>query len=400
MADLTDLELLDALGVAPEARKQRARTPREERIVAGFEDIVRFREEHGRAPRHGEDRDIFERVYAVRLERLRALPEAQELLAGADRFGLLTGEGAAAVDVDELDDAALLAELGVEAAAAGDDITQLRHVASREEKRAAEEIADRTPCADFAAFEPRFEQVRRDLASGLREARPIKQAELTLAEIKPGEFFVVGGQIAYVGDAEDAFRTDYDRTDRRLRVIYDNGTESNLFARSLQKALYRDDAGRRITNPAAGPLFGGTRDEEDLESGLIYVLRSRSAHPKVAANRDLIHKIGVTGGTVEARIAGAAHDATYLLADVEVVATYRLFNINRARLEHLIHRVFATARLDLTIHDRFGHPVQPREWFLVPLPVIDQVVERIKDGSIKGLAYDPATASLVADGRG
>ena len=395
MADLTDLELLDALGVAPEAKKQRARTPREERIIAGFEDILRFREEHGRPPQHGEDRDIFERLYAVRLEQLRKMSESADLLAGMDRFGLLSVDEAALVDVDDLDDAALLAELGVEATSAEDDITQLRHVASREEKRAAEEIADRTPCADFEAFEPKFEQVRQDLASGKREARTIKQAELTLAQIKPGEFFVVGGQIAYVGDAEHEFRTGYDRIDRRLRVIYDNGTESNLFARSLQKALYRDDASRRITNPSVGPLFGGTRDEEDLESGLIYVLRSQSDHPKVAANRDLIHKIGVTGGSVEARIAGAAHDATYLLADVDVVATYRLFNINRSRLEHLIHRVFAAARLDLTINDRFGHPVQPREWFLVPLSVINEVVERIRDGSIEGVAYDPATASLV-----
>ena len=394
MAELTDLELLDALGVAPEPKKQRARTPREERIIAGFEDIQRFREEHGRAALHGEDRDIFERLYAVRLDRLRELPEATELLAGLDIHGLLNPPAEPAVDPDELDDDALLAELGVDRAPKT-DITQLRHVTSREEKRAAEEIADRTPCADFAAFEPKFDLVRRELASGLREARAIEQAELTLAEIKPGEFFIVGGQIAYVSEAAEAFTTEYGRTDRRLRVIYDNATESNVLARSLQKALYRDEAGRRITNPSAGPLFGSTRDDDDLESGLIYVLRSRSDHPTVAAHRELIHKIGVTGSSVEARVAGAVNDATYLLAEVDVVATYRLFNINRTRLEHLIHRVFAAARLHLTIPDRFGHPVQPREWFLVPLAVIDQVVERIRDETIAGMTYDPQTASLA-----
>ena len=109
----------------------------------------------------------------------------------------------------------------------------------------------------------------------------------------------------------------------------------------------------------------------------------------------LIHKIGVTGGKVEARIANAALDATYLLADVEVVATYKLFNINRTRLENILHRVFSAAQLDLTIEDRFGNPVRPKEWFLVPLGVIDEVVDKIRDGSIVGFEYDPQSAMLV-----
>jgi hypothetical protein len=125
------------------------------------------------------------------------------------------------------------------------------------------------------------------------------------------------------------------------------------------------------------------------------VLRSKSDHPDITAHRDLIHKIGVTGGTVEARIANATKDATYLLAGVEIVATYKLFNINRTRLEKLLHRVFANARLDLTIEDRFGNPVQPREWFLVPLHIVDQVVEKIRDQSLTGFIYDPQSACLV-----
>ncbi|MEO0467917.1 MAG: GIY-YIG nuclease family protein, partial [Pseudomonadota bacterium] len=125
----------------------------------------------------------------------------------------------------------------------------------------------------------------------------------------------------------------------------------------------------------------------------------KSANPKIAENRDLIHKIGVTGGKVETRIANAANDATYLLADVEIVATYELFNINRVRLEALLHRFFADARLDLEISDRFGKPVRPREWFLVPLDVIDAVVKALQDGSISTLMYDPASAALVVRGR-
>ncbi len=117
--------------------------------------------------------------------------------------------------------------------------------------------------------------------------------------------------------------------------------------------------------------------------------------PFVAEHRELIHKIGVTGGRVETRIAGAEKDATYLLADVEIVATYKLHNVSRTRLENIFHRLFGAAQLDLTIEDRFGHPVKPREWFLVPLHVIDEAVGHIRDGSITEVLYDPKTAQLV-----
>jgi T5orf172 domain len=150
-----------------------------------------------------------------------------------------------------------------------------------------------------------------------------------------------------------------------------------------------------LTDPDAGPLFSENWDEDDIKSGTIYVLRSLSNHPFVAEHRELIHKIGVAGGKVETRIANAAHDATYLLADVEVVATYKLAEINRTKLENLFHRIFGPAQLDLTIDDRFGQPVRPREWFLVPLHVIDEAVQRIRDGSITEVAYNPKSARLV-----
>jgi T5orf172 domain len=178
-------------------------------------------------------------------------------------------------------------------------------------------------------------------------------------------------------------------------VIFDNGTESNLLRRSLQRALYKDEAGRRVTDPEAGPLFSDTAQDDDIESGTIYVLRSLSDYPYVAEHRQLIHKIGVTGGKIETRINNAENEATYLLAAVEVVASYKLFGINRTKLENLFHRIFAAAQLDLVINDRFGHPVKPKEWFLVPLLVIDEAVRRIRDGTITQYRYDPKIASLV-----
>jgi hypothetical protein len=390
MTDLDLDQLAEELADFAPQEKKGGRSPREERIIAGFEEIQRFAEAHGRAPQHGEDRDIFERLYAVRLDRLRALEECRLLLAPLDRQGLLVGAATTpAAPVETMDDDELLAELeGVEGTS---DITELRHVRTAADKRAAEEIANRTPCRDFETFKPLFAQVRKDLDAGIRQTRTFQ----TMAEIKKGEFFIVGGQIAYVAEVGEEFMTEYERRDSRLRVIYDNGTESDVLLRSLQRALHRDEAGRRITDPVAGPLFAGESEDGDLASGTIYVLRSKSNDPAIAQHRDVLHKIGVTGGDVKTRIANAKLDPTFLLADVEIIATYKLANINRTKLENLIHRIFDPARLDIEIKDRFGNPVIPREWFLVPLFVIDEAVERIKNGTITEYSYDPAAARLA-----
>ena len=392
MAEMDDDELLDALGVEVAPLKVSSRTPREERIIAGFEDVLRFHQAHGRVPLHGEGRDIFERLYAVRLDQLRKLPEAKILLAELDAPGLMSGAAAVHVDVEDLDEDALLAELGIaDETTDQNDISVLRHVRSSVEKRAAEEIADRTSCTDFDKFQPLFERVERELKSGLRKTLRFGR-DTTIAS---GNFFIVCGQLAYVAEVGETIKAPNGESDARLRVIYANGTESNLLRRSLQRALYKDETGRRLTDTDMGPLFGDALEPDDIETGTIYVLRSLSSHPFVAEHRELIHKIGVTGGKVEARIASAEKDATYLLADVEVVATYKLHNLNRTRLENIFHRLFGAAQLDLTIEDRFGHPVKPREWFLVPLNVIDEAVQRIRDGSITEVVYDPKTARLV-----
>jgi hypothetical protein len=390
--EMDDEALLAELGIEPVAVKTSTHTALEERLIAGFEDILRFVEAHRHSPQHGEDRDIFERLYALRLDRLRAMPEARALLGPMDSTGLLDVPTTAAVNADELDDASLLADLGVETQDET-DITRLRHVPTYAERVAAEEIANRTRCEDFETFKPLFEKVQRELKSG--ERRVLKLEERSLDEIRQGTYFIVGGQTAYIAEEKDEFKTDYGRRDMRLRVVYDNGTESEVLQRSLQRALHRDKVARLISDPLAGPLFGAAMDAEDIESGTIYVLRSQSEHPFVAEHRELIHKIGVTGGKVETRIAGAKDQSTYLLAGVEVVATYKLAHINRTKLENLFHRILAPAQLDLTIEDRFGKPVKPREWFLVPLSVIDDVVQRIRDGSITEYVYDPSQASLI-----
>lgn len=391
MSEMDDEELLRALGVEVTPIKTGGRTALEERLIAGFEDIMRFVDTNGHTPQHGEARDIFERLYAVRLDRLRAMPDARALLASMDPHGLLSGAAPAGLLVAAaFDDEGLLAQLG--ATPSADSITSLRNVRSFDERRAAEDIANRIRCADFATFQPVFDQAESDLKAGQRKTQPFEQN----ASVEMGDIFILGGQMAYVARVGKTIKAPNGESDARLRVIYSNGTESDLLRRSLQRALYKDETGRRLAHVNAGALFGDETEEGDIASGTIYVLRSLSKHPYVAEHRDLIHKIGVTGRRVEERIANAVNDATYLLAKVEVVATYTLSNINRSKLENVFHKIFAPAQLDLTIPDRFGRPVHPREWFLVPLQVIDEAVARIRDGSITNMVYDPTTACLIA----
>ena len=387
--DLDDLAAELSEFAAPE--KKGGRPPRDERVIAGFEEIQRFVEKHGRAPQHGEEKDIFERLYAVRLDRLRALVDCHPLLAPLDHQGLLTGAPSATVRDDSIDLDELAAELADTANA--DSVTVLRHVRSSADKRAAEEIADRKKCEDFETFKPLFLLVDTEVKTGLRQSRPIVAGSRA---IEAGDFFVLDGITLYVAEVGEPLKTTAGEVDRRLRLIFANGTESDLLLRSLQRAFYNDPAARRLVSPESGQLsFGGELEADDVESGTIYVLRSHSDHPYVAQHRELIHKIGVTGSKVGTRIANAEYDSTYLLAKVEVIATYKLAGINRTRMEKLFHKLFAPARLNITINDRFGHPVQPEEWFLVPLFVIDEAVERIKNGTITQYVYDPQAVCLV-----
>jgi T5orf172 domain len=388
-----DRELLDELGLDTVSEPSGQRSAKEERIIAGFEEIERFVTEHSRLPQHGEDRDIFERIYAVRLDCIRESEECREILQPLDSRGLLDVETDRSLITEaDLTDEELLAALGIDADSQN-DVTQLKHVRSRQEIKAAEEIAQRNHCQDFDEFKPIFNQVQRELKTGERQTLKYQDN----AEVNQGDLFILDGQKVLVAEMGELFVSDYGRLDSRLRVVYDNATESDLLLRSLQRALNKDKASRRITSPdlSSLPLFSQVAAADDLATGYIYVLRSQSEHPFIVENRSVIHKIGVTIGDVKKRVTNAKKDPTYLLADVEIVATFKLANINSKGLESLLHKFFSSARLDLELKDRFDIPVKPQEWFFVPLNVIEEVIEKIKEGTIDRFRYDLETASLT-----
>jgi hypothetical protein len=394
---LTDEDdaLLAELGVEIEVKETASHTAREERIIAGFEEIQKFVEENGRLPEHGEGKDIFERLYAVRLDQIRSQDECRNILKELDHQKLLDGQYEPAMSLsDNIDDDELLAQLGV-VENEENSITNLKHIRTRAEKRTAEEIANRTRCEDFEHFKLLFEDVKKDIDKRYRTTvRFRKDSGFTKTTLKKGQFVIVGGQIAYIAEHGETFKAPNGDDDARLRVIYANGTESNILMRSLIRGMYKDETSRFITDSSSGPLFSGESSEGDLESGTIYVLRSFSNHPLVTKNRNIVHKIGVTGGDVKTRIANAKYDPTFLLADVEITATYKLANISRTKLEKIIHKFFGATKLDIEIKDRFGKAVKAQEWFLVPVSIIDEMVEKIMDGTVSDYYYDPASVKL------
>ena len=105
------------------------------------------------------------------------------------------------------------------------------------------------------------------------------------------------GQIVYVSEIGEYFKAPNGENDARLRVIYSNGTESDLLMRSLKKALNNDKASRRIlVANNVGPLFSSFKsndhsNELEIKSGTIYILRSLSDNPFIKKHKDIIHKI-------------------------------------------------------------------------------------------------------------
>ena len=389
MSDLSDLELLGELGVDVEPEKVKKYSPLEARLIAGFEDILKFVEDKGRAPKHGESLDIFERLYAVRLDQLRMNPQALSLLSSIDTHGLLTSDST--INVSEPDDDELLRELGIDPVIESEsDITKIKHVAPIAHRQAAEEIANREICRDFDKYAPLFEKLSDDLKSGVRETR----AGIKFEDINPEAYFILNGQVMYIAEKGELKKAPNEQHwDARLRIIYDNGTESNMLLRSVLRRANDDETARTVTRTDAGPLFSEIADE-DTETGTIYVLRSKSNLPEILPIRDAIVKIGVTGGSVKTRTSNAKNEATYLLGGVEIIDEYTLYNVSRKKLENLIHQIFSDAQLQITIQDRFGKPFTPREWFLVPPQAVAEAVDLIKSGAITEYRYDRDSASF------
>lgn len=354
----------------------------EDRVIAAYEEIAHFVRTHGRNPQRNAA-DIGESKLAMRLKAFSEDEEKRTLLADVDELGLLA-EPEPPASLEEVFDDDPLGLLGN-----AEEIFTLRHVPKSQTMPA--EVARRRPAPDFEQFRRLFVDCQADLRAGRRKLLPFKNP----SEIRPGRFFVQGGVLLYVVEVGERRYDKIQKANARTRCIFENGTESGLLLQSLASNLYK--GGKRVTDlddDALDAVEERLTLAAETEMASVYVLRSLSEDPQVTALPG-VYKIGSTSRTARQRVTGAETTTTFLGASVEVVEEYLVPRGAEGRIERLLHRLFAPARLDIWF-ERDGRAVaDANEWFVVPFAVIDQAVGLLENNQIVNYEYDPANAKLA-----
>lgn len=349
----------------------------EDRLLAAYKEISDFVTEHGREPRVN-PADVSETKLAMRLKAMATNEEQRSALKVHDSLGLLKEPEPpkSLEDVLADDRSGLLDD--------PDDLFRLEHIPKS--RTSPERIARRTPCADFDKFEPMFAECHADLRTGVRRLLPFKNPQ----QITQGSFFVLNGVLVYVAHIGERRQDATGDSNARMRCIFENGTESDLLLRSLASQLYQD--GKMVTEPelvAATPI----ELDPDTPMGIVYVLRSLSEDPQIKAIPHL-HKIGCTIKTTQQRTRDAVKETTYLMSPVELVTDYKVPAGVERKIEALLHRLFATARLDVSFELGGETMTEAHEWFSVPLTVIDEAITLIEASTITSFEYDPEGQTL------
>lgn len=390
---LDDIFNEDDFGLLDSNEKKSVIKTDEDRLLESFEEINSFFEKNKREPSTS---SIAEYSLLARLKEFRNNENKKKIVKPFDRFNLLGEVEYETPSIDEIlnDD-----ELGLLDSDGDNSIFEFKHTPQIDKRAKADSIAQRKSLSDddFAKYEVMFQNVHRDLKLGKRKMLPFKDAEKNLRE---GNFYLVDGLLAYLetSEAEKVLKDkDGIRKDGPTFTIFENGTVSNLLFRSLAKAIQKN--GKLITQPIDDieidlAINSGMVKEEDLQSGWIYILKSKSENPEIKNIKNL-YKIGFSKVPVETRIKNASREATYLYGDVEIVVKYSCYNMNTQSFESLLHRLFASVCLDIDLYDADGKRVIPREWFVVPLNVINEAIELFISGGIVNYRFDSRINELV-----
>lgn len=362
----------------------------EERLIDSFEEINVFIDKNEREPNKS---SMSEYGLLAKLKNFRENEEQKKVLKPFDRHNLLGYVEMEKQSIDDIlneDD-----ELGLLDADNDLAIFKFKHTPRPEDRADADFVAQRKPIKekDFEKYEKMFLQVHKEIKEGKRRIKPFTNIEKNL---HVGDFYLMNGIMLYLESANlkkdevDLGSGNRVRLEGRTRTVFENGTYSNMLYRSLGKQIQKD--GKLITNTydkIEQDLFvnSGLVKEEDVQSGWIYVLKTKSTKKELTEIKDL-YKIGFASGSVDDRIKNAKNEATYLFADVKKIATYKVYNRNADKLEILLHRFFANACLDIDLFNEKGQRLNPREWFVVPFEVIEETILLILNENIVHYEYD------------
>ncbi len=389
---LSEIFESDTLGLLTvDEPKAKSVSPQDSRLIDSFQEISDFYEANQHCPELGDD--IGEYRLASRLAAIKKDPKKVKILLPYDYYNLLESEETKSVSVDELisDDPLGLLDGDDEA----DSIYTLSHVKPSDRLR-PDYIAHRKVCKDFDLYEEAFQRIHDDLEHGRRRLVEFKEGDL-----HEGFYYVLRGVVLYL-EQNHAIKQKIEyksgskvRREGRTRCIFDNGTESSMLYRSLGKALKLDGfCISDLINPSTTDV---TIDSSDIQNGYIYVLRSLSRAPQIRSIRNL-YKIGYCSGDVTTRIKNAAHEPTYLMNDVEVVLTARCYNLEVPYLEASIHSFFSDVNVCFEVRDDEGVMHYPKEWFTVPLHIIEEAIPLIVDKKIDGYRYDKILQMIIQKG--
>lgn len=395
---LEDIFNDDEFGILDSKPKQSNVKTQDERLIESFQEINAFFEKNNREP---EATNVTEFKLMSRLKSLRQDANKIEILKPYDTHNLLnTKEQVKSVD-DILNDD----DLGILDTEETLSIFKLKNVPSSTERAESDFVAQRTPLKEkeFLPYESMFKKIHKELREGKRKLFKYENADKNL---KAGSYYVLNGILLFL--EETNLETDNVtlpsgdrlRKDGRTRIIFENGTMSNMLYRSLDKALLHKENDGKIVSHTEGEiekeLFDNVNsvNEEDLETGWIYILKSKSKNSEIVSLKDL-YKIGYSTVPIKERIKNAVKEPTYLMADVEIVSSYKCYNVNAQKFENLIHRFFAEACLNIDVFDDKGRRITPREWFVVPLGIIEKVISLILSGEIVRYRYDSVNQVLI-----
>jgi len=384
---LADIFADDDLGILAIRMASAPRTA-DERLASSFQEIVDFYIANDREPEANQS-NVTEYQLHARLKSLRENIDNAELLEAYDQFDLLKVEEKEINSIDDIFDDDSLDILG------GDDegLFDFEHTPKKKDINKTDFVAQRKRCKDFDKYEQQFKDIHHDLKAGRRKLIPYQEKQLNEA----GNYFVHNGILLYLETINDLAKDRFHKADGRTKIIFDNGTESNMKLRSLGKNLLKN--GKAVTANTEQydkdflRTFNDVTDEDD-ETGFIYVLKSNSMDDNIASFANL-HKIGYSKNDVAGRIKNAEHEPTYLMASVSIVGIWQCFNMNPQKFEQLLHNFFGMTCLDLDVFDDNGKRHRPQEWFIVPIEAINQAIEMIISGVIVNYRYDQESESIV-----
>ena len=381
---LEDIFNDDEFGILDSKPKSTNLKSEDERLIESFQEINTYFEKNNREP---ESKNVTEFKLLSRLKAIRTDENKIKVLKQFDTYNLLENSKKVSSVNDILDDD----DFGILDSDDSESIFEIKNIPTQKERESTDFTARRKAMSNdsFKTYEVNFKQVHRELKSGQRKLVSFTDVEQNLIE---GNYYVLDGVLLYLekDGVHERKIGDRIRKDGRTKSIFENGTMSKMLYRSLAKALYNN--GKIVTakdSESEKELYQnvGLVNEHDINSGWIYILKSLSKREDINGIENLF-KIGFSTIPVAERIKNASKEPTYLMAPVEVVSTFKCYNVNAQKIEGLIHRFFSEVCLEIDVFDKNGKRVTPREWFVAPLKVIEEVVPLISNGSIVQYLYD------------